>query len=88
MNTGRPKLLPSVRPFKHKKEYHIPGCHYKRVENLLAKQQKLQTLKSLIVMYEAQDNLDIEYIRDLKRRANEIRSQLAVLSTTCWRERP
>jgi hypothetical protein len=44
-------------------------------------------MEGLIFMHEQQANPDVEYIRDLKRRTNEVRSQLAVLSTRETMER-
>ncbi len=77
----------SILPFKRPKEFHEAGRHYKRIEGLIAKRDKLHMMETLIATYE-KDPKQQEYVRDLKRRANEVRSQLAVLSTTYWKERP
>lgn len=78
--SGRPKTL--LRPFKQPKEFHESGRYYKRLENLVAKRQKVEMMETLIAAHETQTKPDFDYIRDLKRRANEVRAQLAVLSTT------
>jgi hypothetical protein len=85
MKAGRPR---STLPVKHRKPNFEAGRYYKRLENLLAKRQKLEMIETLLNMYENLKPLDVEYVRDLKRRANEVRSQLRVLSTTEAMERP
>jgi len=82
MSAGRPKAL---RPIKHQKTFYSPGRYKERVNKLHAKKQKVEMLEALIVEYE---KLDPEYVRDLKRRCNEQRSQLSVLSTIEPEERP
>ncbi len=76
--SGRPK---TNFPFKHNKEFHEAGRYYKRLEDLLAKKQKVAVMESLILMHETQTKPDFKYLRDLKQRTNEVRSQLRVLST-------
>ncbi len=78
----------SILPYKRPKEFHEAGRHYKRVEGLLAKRDKLHMMEAIVTATEKKPDHDREYVRDLKRRANEVRSQLAVLSTTNWKERP
>ena len=56
--------------------------HQERLDRLYAKKQKLEMLEALIETYENDPKLDHEHIRDLKKRCNEVRSQLRVLSTT------
>lgn len=76
MNAGRPKSLPGR--FKTYKAYHEPGRHEKRLQALLEKKQKIETLETLIKAYE---KTDPEYVQDLSKRVNEVRQQLKVLST-------
>jgi len=56
--------------------------HQERLDKLHAKKQKLEMLEALIEAYECEPTLDHEHLRDLKKRTNEVRSQLRVLSTT------
>lgn len=52
-----------------------------KVQHMVAKREKLGVLEALIVANENADNPDAEYVRGLKRRANELRNQLYVTST-------
>jgi hypothetical protein len=45
------------------------------------KHNKLDTIERLIDIHEKQSKPDKEYLKDLRRRANELRVQLAVTST-------
>ena len=55
--------------------------HKQKVEHMLRKRDKLQMLEALIVVHEDANDIDIEYLTDLKKRANELRNQLHVSST-------
>jgi len=75
---GRPKGLPFLR---QRRAYKVAGRYQQRLDSLHAKRQKVEMLETLISEHEKQSNPDIDYIHDLKKRANECRSQLRVLST-------
>jgi hypothetical protein len=77
--SGRPRN--DSPPLKRYKSFHSAGRYKERVEQLHQKKQKLETMESLIQMHETQVKPDFDYIRDLKKRANEVRAQLAVMST-------
>lgn len=51
-----------------------------RLRNLSDKVDKLHMLEALLHDHEKKTDPDVEYIRDLKRRANEIRTQIKVTS--------
>jgi len=55
--------------------------HQRRLDALLAKREKLAAMEKLIEEWEAFPDLDMDYLKDLRKRTNEVRQQLAVLST-------
>lgn len=77
-----------VRPVKQYKTFVTSGRYKERLEHVNAKKQKLATMETLIHMHEQAKNPDYEYIRELKRRTNDVRSQLSVLSTVDVQLRP
>ena len=54
------------------------------LSHLMAKRDKLGMLEELIAAWEVKPQTDevVKYLRDLNKRANEVRQQLKVLSTT------
>ena len=48
---------------------------------MLNKRDKLLMVEALIFEHERADNPDVVEIKDLKRRANDLRTQIAVSST-------
>ena len=79
MNRGRPCSSPTR--YKHHKAYVLPGRYEDRLNNLKAKKQKLEMLHAIIQTRERLNPAHPELKRLLKR-ANEVRAQLLVLSTT------
>jgi hypothetical protein len=77
MKAGRPK---GITKYKKPKPF-TAGRHQQRLDALLAKKQKLEMLEALIQTHEKTPNPDFELIRNMKRRANDVRSQFRVLST-------
>jgi len=77
-----------LKPIKQRKPFVSPGRYEVRLKRLRDKKKKVEIMESLIEMHENRTNPDVEYIRGLKRRANEVRSQLRVLSTTDLSDRP
>lgn len=75
MTRGRTK------PLRRRKGFHVAGRYKERLEKLRIKQDKLQTLESILFTHERRPNPDFVEIKELKRRINEIRTQLAVTST-------
>jgi hypothetical protein len=55
--------------------------HQERVARLLRKREKLEMLESLILEHEKSVHPDLDYLKSLKKRANDIRTQLSVIST-------
>jgi hypothetical protein len=78
MKAGRPKGSARV---KTRKQYHTAGRYSERRERLLRKKQKLEMIECLIGWWEDQPHRDVDYIQSLTKRADELRSQLAVYST-------
>jgi len=52
-----------------------------KIQHMLNKRDKLLMVEALIYEHERADNPDIFEIKDLKRRAHELRTQIAVSST-------
>lgn len=80
MKIGRPKGA-KTKPLRRRKGFHVAGRYKERLEKLQIKREKLHTLESLLFTYEKQPNPDLDEIKDLKRRINDIRTQLLVTST-------
>jgi len=76
MPARRPKSL--LGRYKTYKAYREPGRYEKRLQALLEKKQKIETLETLIKAYE---KTDPGYAQTLSKRVNEVRQQLKVLST-------
>lgn len=76
---GRPKGAHTR--YKNRKAFHEPGRYKERLDKLYNKKLKLEMLNSLILTHEQQPKPNYDEIRELKRRANEVRNQLAVMST-------
>jgi hypothetical protein len=53
----------------------------RRLDNLRSKQQKLEMIEALITEHESVRRPDFSYLKKLRRQANEVRSQIKVLST-------
>lgn len=84
--SGRPKS--ELTPLKRYKRFMTAGRYDERIRKLCEKKQKLEMMESIILMQELNPKHNKTYVCDLKRRANEVRSQLAVLSTVESCERP
>lgn len=78
----------TIVPMKQYKTFVTSGRYKERLNHVRAKRQKLEMMETLISEHEQGRCPDNEYIRDLKRRANEVRSQLSVLSTVETQLRP
>jgi hypothetical protein len=63
------------------------GRYEKRLARLHAKREKLEMMETILLMHEQKRIPDNDYIRGLKRRANEVHGQLTVLSTRETMER-
>lgn len=77
--SGRPQNNP--KKYKVRKSYHLPGRYKERLDALHAKKQKLEMLSALLYSHEHAAVPDLDEIKAIKKRANEVRAQLAVLST-------
>lgn len=75
---GRPH---KTKPYKQRRLYRLGSRYEQRIQQLYEKKQKLEMLEALIWCHERVEKPDLEEIRKLKKRANEVRAQLTVLST-------
>jgi len=65
-------------PRKHTKTGKI--ARQEKIQHMINKRDKLAMIEALIFSHERAFNPDVNEIKDLKRRANELRTQLAVTS--------
>lgn len=53
----------------------------RRIQNMLNKRDKLAMVEALLYSHERAPSPDTTYIKQLKKQANELRTQIAVSST-------